>query len=88
MKARTPNHAEWAKERYRLFNEKINSFKEHEKFTWLREYANDAMAWNERAGYFMIQAADFIKRIEKMPLEYIRDWLDDKNELEWKPEYK
>ena len=24
-----------------------------------------------------------IKRIEEMPLDYIRDWLDGKNQLEW-----
>jgi len=88
MKARTPNYAEWAKERYKIFNEKINNFKEHSRYSWLREYADDAITWNERAGYLMIQATDFIKRIESMPLEYIQNWLDDKNNLEWKPEYK
>ena len=34
-------------------------------------------------GYLMIKAEDFIKRIEEMPLDYIRDWLDGKNQLEW-----
>lgn len=85
---RTPSHSEWAKTRYKLFNQKIDSFKNHTKYNWLREYANDAMRWNERAGYLMIQATDFIKRIEKMPLDYIEDWLNDKNQLEWNPEYK
>lgn len=40
------------------------------------------------SGYLMIKAEDFIKCIEKMPLEYIRDWLDGKNQLEWKPKYQ
>lgn len=80
---------EWAKERYKLFNEKIDAFKEHKSYSsWLRQYANDAIKWNEMSGYFMIKAEDFIKRIEKMPLEYIRDWIDGKNQLEWKPEYR
>lgn len=27
--------------------------------------------------------AQELKRIEEMPLDYIRDWLDGKNQLEW-----
>ena len=85
---RTPSHSEWAATRYKLFNQKIDSFKNHSKYDWLREYANDAIGWNERAGYLMIKAADFIKRIEKMPLDYIKGWLDGINGLEWKEEYR
>ena len=31
----------------------------------------------------MIKAADFIERIENASIEYIADWLDGKNQLEW-----
>lgn len=79
---------EWIKTRYKLFNEKIDNFKEHKKYSWLRKYANEAIEWNSMYGYLQIKAEDFIERIEKMPLEYIQDWLDGKNQLEWKPEYK
>lgn len=89
MKAKVQDRNEWAKQRYKLFNEKIDSFKEHKAYSsWLRKYADDAIKWNEMSGYLMIKAEDFIKRIEKMPLEYIRDWLDGKNQLEWKLEYQ
>lgn len=89
MKTKVQDRNEWAKQRYKLFNEKIDSFKEHKAYSsWLRQYADDAIKWNEMSGYLMIKAEDFIKRIEKMPLEYIRDWLDGKNQLEWKAEYQ
>lgn len=83
MKVTTPNHEEWAKNRYKLFNEKIDSFKNHFKYTWLRQYADEAIHWNEMTGYLQIKATDFIKRIEQMSLDYISDWLDGKNQLEW-----
>ena len=79
---------EWREKRYKLFKEKIDSFKCHKKYSWLREYADDALKWNEMSGYLMIKAEDFIERIEKMPLDYIKDWLDGKNQLEWKPEFR
>ena len=82
------NMNEWRKSRYKLFNEKIDSFKEHSNYPWLRKFADDAIRYNETGGYLMIKAEEFIERIEKMPLNYIRDWLDGKNELEWKPEFK
>ncbi|MEY8352564.1 hypothetical protein AALB39_04315 [Lachnospiraceae bacterium 54-53] len=85
---RTPSHEEWQETRYRLFNQKIDSFKNHERYEWLRNYANDAISWNECAGYLMIKAEDFINRIEKMPLDYIKGWIDGSNGLEWKPEYR
>lgn len=40
------------------------------------------------SGYLMVKAEDFIERIEKMPLDYIKDWLNGKNQLEWKPEFR
>ena len=63
--------------------EKWRESKEHPKYGWLRKYADDAIYYNEGSGYLMIKAEDFIKRIEEMPLDYIRDWLDGKNQLEW-----
>ena len=80
---RMPSRAEWEKNRYKLFNEKIDSFADHPKYGWLRQFANDAINYNDGVGYYQIKAEDFIERIEKMPLEYIRDWLDGKNQLEW-----
>ena len=74
---------EWSKKRYALFNSKINFFKEHPKYGKLRKYADDAIYYNEGSGYLMIKAEDFIERIEAAPLDYIRDWLDGKNQLEW-----
>lgn len=71
-----------------MFNEKIDNFKNHKKYDWLRQYANEAIHWNELSGYLMIKAQDFIERIEKMPLSYIRGWLDGNNHLEWKPEFE
>lgn len=64
---------EWREKRYKVFNEKIDSFKGHEKYSWLRQYADDALKWNEMSGYLMVKAEDFIERIEKMPLDYIKD---------------
>lgn len=79
-----PDYNEWRKNRYRIFNEKISHFKDHPRYEWLRKYANDAMNANESCGYLQIKGEDFIKRIEKMPLDYIKDWLDGKNKLEWR----
>ena len=78
-----PDMKEWARNRYRLFNEKIDSLSDHPKYAWLRQYADEAICYNSGDGYYQIKAADFIERIEKMPVEYIRDWLDGKNKLEW-----
>ena len=77
------NRQEWRQVRYELFNQKIDAFSEHPKYGWLRKYADDAILWNEMYGYFQIKAEDFIKRIERAALGYIRDWLDGKNQLEW-----
>lgn len=79
-----PDINEWRKNKYALFNTKIDHFKDHPKYGWLRKYADDALNWTENFGYLQIKAEDFIERIERMPLEYIRDWLDGKNQLEWK----
>lgn len=73
----------WAESRYAKFNEKINHFVEHPKYNWLRKYADDAINYNDGVGYYAIKAEDFIKRIEQATIEYIEDWLNGKNELEW-----
>ena len=87
MKGIMPDIKEWRAKRYKLFNEKNEHFKEHPKYEWLRGYADSAIYANEGAGYVAITGADFIKRIEEMPLSYIEDWLDGKNELERKESY-
>lgn len=76
--------------RFNLFNAKIDYFKEHPKYEWLRKFADEAIDWYD--GYanriLQIKAEDFVERIEKMPFDYIEDWLDGKNQLEWKPEWQ
>lgn len=69
-----------------IFNNKINTFSNHPKFNWLRKYANDAIDnFDNFANRLQqIKAEDFVERIISMPLSYIQDWLDDKNQLEWR----
>ena len=83
MKTTMPDYKKWREKRYKLFNEKINHFKDHSKYEWLRKYADDAMNANEGFGYMAIKGADFIKRIEQMPLWYIEQWLNHENDLSW-----
>jgi len=70
------------------FNSKIDYFKNHPKYEWLRQYANDALNWYANFGYLQIKAEDFMNRIIAKPLDYIQDWLDGKNQLEWSSEEK
>ena len=65
------------------FNRKINHFKEHPKFEWLRKYSDDAISHYDTVGYYQIKADDFINRIIAADLQLIQDWLDGKNQLEW-----
>lgn len=65
------------------FNDKINYFANHPKYEWFRKYADDALTWYTMCGFYQIKAEDFIKRIVAAPLNYIEDWLDGKNQLEW-----
>jgi hypothetical protein len=65
------------------FNEKINYFKNHPKYEWLRKYSNEALNYHTQFGALQIKAIDFMDRIIAKPLDYIRDWLDNKNNLEW-----
>lgn len=72
------------KENYeKSFNEKIDYFKEHPKYDWLRKYADEALSWHTGFGLLAIKAIDFMDRIIAKPLDYIQDWLDGKNKLEW-----
>ncbi len=82
-----PDMNEWRKKRYALFNEKIDSLKDHPEYEKLRKQADDAIRYNEGFGYSSIQAAEVIKRIEEMDIAFIREWLDGKNGLKW-DEYK
>lgn len=66
------------------FNNKIDYFKEDKKYMWLREYADQALSFHTGSGFFAIKAVDFMDRIIQLLLEYIQDWLDGKNQLEWK----
>ena len=65
------------------FNEKINALSDHPKFQWLRQYSDRALNWHTGFGYLAIKAVDFMDRVIAKPVEYIRDWLDGKNKLEW-----
>jgi hypothetical protein len=65
------------------FNEKIDHFKNHPRYEWLREYSNEALKYHTQYGLLQIKAIDFMDRIIAKPIEYIQDWLDDKNLLEW-----
>ena len=69
--------------RVNTFNEKINHFSNHTKFGWLRKYADDALCYDTCCGFYQIKAEDFINRIIKADIDYIKDWLDGKNQLEW-----
>lgn len=76
-------------ERYEAdFNAKIDSLRGHEKYEWLRQYADEAIMWHTGFGYYQIKAADFMDRIIAIPVDYIRDWLDGKNKPEWREEFK
>ena len=79
----------WRENRYKVFNEKINSFRDHPKYAELRKSADNAMVANEGGGFTMITAADFIQRIEENPIENIRKWLDGEKPLYHRdhPEY-
>ena len=70
------------------FDEKIDSFKNHKKYKWLRKYADKAKADNQTYGLESVIAQDFIERIVAMPLNYIEKWLNGENELEWKPDFR
>lgn len=66
-----------------IFNYKINQFSDHPKFDRLRHSADEALKYHTGYGLDAIHAADFIDRIVKMPLDYIGEWLDGENALQW-----
>ncbi len=70
-------------ERYKMFNEKIDSFAAHKDYLTIRARCNQMILENAGGGLGAILADDFITRIEKAPLWYIGEWLDGKNKLDW-----
>lgn len=68
----------------KIFNEKIDFFKDHSKYPWLRKEADAALLNRSGFGLSVIISDDFIDRIVAMPKEYIQDWLDGKNQLLWR----
>jgi hypothetical protein len=71
-------------EKYEMeFNQKIEHFKGHLKYAWLRKYADEAVTWHTGFGFLAIRGQDFMDRIIQKPLEYIEEWLNGKNKLEW-----
>lgn len=81
---------EWRRNRYRVFNEKIDAMKDQPLYEKLRQKADQMMRDNEGAGWSMIVAEDFIKRIEDNPVEKIRAWLNSERPLYHKdhPKYE
>lgn len=66
-----------------VFDRKIEHFKGHKNYAKLRESADGALMNHAGFGLDAIHAQDFMNRIVKMPLPYIQDWMDGKNQLEW-----
>lgn len=79
-------HTQHQNEFLRRFNEKIDSFSEHPDYPDLRKKANEYERLWSGFGLEAIIAQDFVERIVAMPLDYIADWLDGKNELKWRRE--
>lgn len=71
----------WSKE---TFNEKIDHFFGHKGYKELRKNADKAISSFSGFGLESIVSTDFMDRIIAMPLDYIQDWLDGKNELKWR----
>lgn len=67
-----------------LFDEKINHFSAHDKYSWLRKEADKAKSYWGGYGLDAIIYQDFLERIVAMPLDYIRGWLDGENQLKWR----
>lgn len=75
----------WSKE---IFNKKIDHFSKHKGYEALRKNADKALSLYAGFGLESIIYTDFMDRIIAMPLEYIQDWLDGKNKLEWREQDK
>lgn len=65
------------------FNEKIDAFKNHSKYDWLRQYANEAIGLNKFNGKNQKVAEDFMNRIITATYSEIKDWLDCEKPLDW-----
>lgn len=65
------------------FNKKINYFKDHRNYEWLRKYSDDAIRYYGTMGLLQIKAEDFIERVIAANFETLQDRLDGKNQLEW-----
>ena len=72
----------------KTFDSKINYFYSHKGYKKLRENADKALSSYTGFGLESIIYSDFMDRIIAMPLDYIQDWLDGKNELKWREEDK
>lgn len=70
------------------FNNKVEKFKEHSKYEWLKEQAEKAIAFNCGCGLQAIKANDFMERIITLPTAHITEWLNGRNQLEWLEDYK
>lgn len=70
------------------FENKVEKFKDHLKYEWLKEQAGKAITFNCVCGLQAIKANDFMERIITLPTAYITEWLDGKNQLEWLEDYK
>ena len=78
-------HDQLIMSRFKVFTEKIDALKSHKKYKWLKAYADNAICGSlGNNGIVALAAKEFIRRIEEMPLDYIRGWLDGRNDLEWK----
>lgn len=75
----------WSKE---TFNEKIDHFSGHKGYEALRKNADKAISSFAGFGLESIIYTDFMDRIIAMPLDYIQDWLEGKNELKWREQDK
>ena len=66
-----------------VFNGKVEHFKGHPGYETMRKNADWCLINHKGYGYNSIKAADFMDRIICMPLEYIEEYLNGRNRLEW-----
>ena len=71
-----------------LFNKKIDRLADHDRYERLDAQRKSAIKLHTGYGHDAIAASDFMDRIIAMPEEYIRNWLDGKNALEWTKEFE
>lgn len=66
-----------------VFNGKVEHFKDHPQYSTLRKNADWCIINHKGYGWDAIKAADFMDRIICMPFEYIEEYMNGKNGLEW-----